>query len=217
MYAIIIQMVNLFNRLIRKEVNNEDSKIACLADCAFIGFPGSIGRWPRCSPRGNIDSGVRDLTSNVAADDIFNPYLPAVQRSRGMAQVMEEMLFYTNYETNELVPWLATGYEANDDFTEYTVTLRDGVKWSDGEAFNADDFVFTVNMLKNTPELLHAAGIASPIASIEALDDLTVKITLNDPNPRYIELSWAVRISSSPPILPEHIWADKDPTVVCQL
>ena len=153
-----------------------------------------------------------DLTSNVAADEIFNPYLPAVQRSRGMLQLMEEQLFYTNYETNELMPWLATGYEANDDFTEYTISLRDGVKWSDGEAFTADDFVFTINMLQENPELRGAAGITRSVASIAALDDLTVKITLNDPNPRYIQLSWAVRIHSSPPILPEHIWADQDPT-----
>lgn len=69
-----------------------------------------------------------DLTSNVAADDILKPYLPGVQRSRGMLQLMEEQLFYTNYETNELMPWLATGYEANDNFTEYTISLREGVK-----------------------------------------------------------------------------------------
>lgn len=153
-----------------------------------------------------------DLTSNVAADDIFNPYLPAVQRSLGMAQLMEEMLFYTNYETNELMPWLATGYESSDDFTEYTIHLRDGVKWSDGEAFTADDFVFTINMLKANPTLRGAAGIDRAIASVEAPDDLTVKLTLNDPNPRYIQQSWSVRISSSPPIVPEHIWADKDPS-----
>lgn len=153
-----------------------------------------------------------DLTSNAAADDIFNPYLLAVQRSRGMLQLMEEQLFYTNYETNELMPWLATGYEASADFTAYTISLRDGVKWSDGEAFTADDFVFTINMLEENPELRNAAEASRSIASIEALDDLTVKITLNDPNPRYIQLSWAARIHSSPPILPAHIWADQDPT-----
>ena len=153
-----------------------------------------------------------DLTSNVAADDIFNPYLPGVQRSLGQAQLMEEMLFYTNYETNELMPWLATGYEANDDFTEYTISLREGVTWSDGEAFTADDFVFTVNMMKANPELRGAAGIDRAIASIAALDDLTVKLALNNPNPRYIQQAWSVRISNSPVIVPEHIWADQDPS-----
>ena len=70
-----------------------------------------------------------DLTSNVAADEIRNPYLPAAQRSPGMTQLLEETLFYTNCATNELMPWLATGYDANDDFTEYTISLRDGVTW----------------------------------------------------------------------------------------
>ena len=154
-----------------------------------------------------------DLTSNVAADDLFNPYLLGVQRSRGMLQLMEEMLFYTNYETNELMPWLATGYEANDDFTEYTISLRDGVQWSDGEAFTADDFLFSINVLKEYSELRGAAGVTRAVASIAAIDDLTVKITLNSPNPRCIQLSWAVRIHSSPPTVPEHIWADQDPTI----
>ena len=110
------------------------------------------------------------------------------------------------------MPWLASGYDANEDFTEYTISLRDGVKWSDGEALTADDFVFTINMLKENPTLRGASGVSRSVASIEALDDVTVKITLNNPDPRYIQLNWAVRISSSPPIIPEHIWAGQDPT-----
>ena len=85
------------------------------------------------------------------------------------ATLMEEMLFYTNYETNELMPWLATGYEANADFTEYTISLRDGVKWSDGEAFTADDFVFTINMLKANPTLRGASGISQSLRRLKRL------------------------------------------------
>lgn len=68
-----------------------------------------------------------DRTGHVTADDILHPYLPAVQRSLGMSQWMEEMLFNISHETNELVPWLAIGYETNDDFTEYAISSRDGV------------------------------------------------------------------------------------------
>ena len=39
-----------------------------------------------------------------------------------------------------------TGWLQNADSTEFTISLRDGVEWSDGEAFNADDVMFTVNL-----------------------------------------------------------------------
>lgn len=43
------------------------------------------------------------------------------------------------------LPRLATKWETSDDGKTYTFTLREGVKWSDGEPFSADDVVFTLN------------------------------------------------------------------------
>jgi hypothetical protein len=49
------------------------------------------------------------------------------QAMHGAHQAMWEPLFILNYTTGQLDPWLATGMRANDDFTEWTITLRDGV------------------------------------------------------------------------------------------
>ena len=43
---------------------------------------------------------------------------------------------------SEVIPHIAKGWESNDDFTEWTVFLREGMKWSDGAPFTADDIMF---------------------------------------------------------------------------
>ena len=69
-----------------------------------------------------------------------------------------EPLFILNYETGEIEPWLGESLTANDTLDVWTLKLRDGVKWSDGEAFNADDVVFSIQLLiDNAPNLNDSA------------------------------------------------------------
>ena len=47
----------------------------------------------------------------------------------------------------EVIPHIAKGWESNADFTQWTVSLRKGMKWSDGEPFTADDIMFWYNSI----------------------------------------------------------------------
>ncbi|MEO0710872.1 MAG: ABC transporter substrate-binding protein [Pseudomonadota bacterium] len=156
------------------------------------------------------DTVIFDLDRTIQDPENFNWMTDGtgIRRMHGAHQTMWEPLFILNYGTGELDPWLATGFEGNEDSTEFTITLREGVTWSDGEAFNADDVVFTVEMAAN--EELTAREVAtlrSQVASVEKVDDLTVRFTLNAPNPRFVVENFGVRIFGSFLIMPEHIWS----------
>lgn len=159
------------------------------------------------------DTVIFDLDRTIKDPENFNWFTPGTKRMHGAHQTMWEPLFILNYGTGELDPWLATGFDQNDASTEFTITLRDGVEWSDGEAFNADDVVFTVDMAMTNEEISsrEASTIKAQVASVEKIDDLTVKFTLNNPNPRFIVENFGVRIFGSFLIMPEHVWAGEDP------
>jgi peptide/nickel transport system substrate-binding protein len=148
----------------------------------------------------------------VADPELWNPFVPGSRRDHGFHQAIIEPLFILNYETGEFLPWLGESFVANETNDQWVLTLREGVKWSDGEDFNADDVVFTVNMLlDNAPDLGDSAALDAWIDNVEKVDDLTVNFNLKKPNPRFQLDYWSVRIWGGPSIVPEHIWKDQDP------
>lgn len=148
----------------------------------------------------------------VAAPEVANPYSPGSRINQGYHQVMIESLYYLNYQTGEAIPWLAAGPEQwNDDFTEVTIPIRDGVEWSDGTPFTAEDIAFTLNMLKENPTLSYGATMEQWLEEATAVDDLTARLTLTEPNPRFIYENFTVRIWGAVRILPKHIWEGQDP------
>jgi peptide/nickel transport system substrate-binding protein len=161
------------------------------------------------------DTVIFDLDRTIKDPENFNWFTAGTKREHGAHQSMWEPLFILNYTTGELDPWLATGIEANDDFTEWTMSLREGVEWSDGEAFNADDVVFTVDMVLGNEGLSarEAANLRSQVASVEKMDDLTVKFMLKEGNPRFATENFGVRIFGSFLIMPEHVWSQADDPV----
>jgi peptide/nickel transport system substrate-binding protein len=92
---------------------------------------------------------------------------------------------------SEVIPHIASGWESNADFTEWTVRLRPGSKWSDGAPFTADDIMFWYNdILLNeelTPSVLtwmkNPDGTA---ATVEKVSDYAVKWTFATPNTAFL-------------------------------
>lgn len=97
-------------------------------------------------------------------------------------QIFDSLLAVDN-ETNKIIPALATAWEISDDGLEYTFTLREGVTFHDGSAFDANDVVAT-----------WAAGVDPANAyagsydgvTVEVIDDYTVKLITEEPNVLFI-------------------------------
>jgi peptide/nickel transport system substrate-binding protein len=143
----------------------------------------------------------------------MNPYsLGGLGRVRDtLNKTVYEFLFYYNHNSGEITPWLATGYQYNDDFTEITVTLREGVTWSDGVPFTAADVEYTLEMLRDKPTLVFSAQMQEWIKDVEVQDDLTFRILLNKPNPRWVFSFLAENSEINLALLPKHIWENEDP------
>jgi peptide/nickel transport system substrate-binding protein len=92
-----------------------------------------------------------------------------------------QTLFRLNYEMTQAIPNIAKGWEMSPDTLELTVYLRKGLKWSDGEPFTADDFVFWYeDVLLNkdlTPNIGSMWRKGDGAVTMERIDDYTVKFT----------------------------------------
>jgi peptide/nickel transport system substrate-binding protein len=109
----------------------------------------------------------------------FNPLL-ASAISDGTRQVIyDPMIVYDPLDGGEPTWWLGTGYEYAEDQLSVTFHLREGVLWSDGEDFTADDVVFTFQLIQQF-EALDRLGILAFLDSVEKVDDLTVQFNLTD-------------------------------------
>ncbi len=99
------------------------------------------------------------------------------------------------------VPSVENGLLA-EDLTSVTYNLLEGVTWSDGEPFTADDVVFTWQWVMDKDNASVNYGSFEPIENIEAVDDVTVTVTFSSPNPNWFE---AHAGTSTGYVYPKHI------------
>lgn len=96
----------------------------------------------------------------------------------------------------ETVPGLAESWEESDDGLTYTYTLREGLRWSDGEPLTADDVAWTINTSRDEEWFNHYSVTANLDAV--ALDDRTIEVTSSVPDPKLPALDVY--------LLPRHVW-----------
>ncbi|HEX3355980.1 MAG TPA: peptide ABC transporter substrate-binding protein, partial [Tepidisphaeraceae bacterium] len=129
---------------------------------------------------------------------------------------IREGLYSLDSKTYRPIPAGATGYDLSEDKKIWTFHLRPGCKWSNGDPIRAADYVFSwrrmleepgeysylFEYIANAKNYKDTYGANSPIdfktVGIEAPDDLTLRVTLNNPVPYLLDLV------AFPPFYPRH-------------
>jgi peptide/nickel transport system substrate-binding protein len=173
---------------------------------------------------GVIDGG--DLTMGQTLDEVENeggtfiegsisdistlmPVVTDDDASGDFQSTMFESLITADPFTLEPVGSLAEAWESNEDQSVWTIYLRDGITWHDGEPFTADDVKITYDLHMNEATgSSYTADLTSKIESVEVVDDLTVQFNLTG---TLVDFPLDVGVYG---IVAEHIWGELDPALI---
>jgi len=178
-------------------LNRRAFLISSTAALAAAGFP-ALGR---------ADTPKRGGTLNILINpeppvlvSIFQTTGPALAAS---SKVIEGLLAY-DFDMKPL-PQLATAWSVSPDSLKYTFTLRDNVKFHDGQPFTSADVAFSVELLK----AIHPRGRSTfaSVTRISTPDARTAIIELSKPAPYLLK---ALSAGESP-MVPKHLYASGDP------
>lgn len=124
----------------------------------------------------------KDITCAVNVDfTTMDPMDTSDTLSGGIQRMIMDGLFGFD-DDMKIIPMLATGYTASDDATEFTITLREGISFTDGTPWNADAALANVAKWGDKElGLKRTTFLCNMLKSWEKIDDYTIKITLNEP------------------------------------
>lgn len=135
---------------------------------------------------------VTDLRIGVINFDNINPILSQNVNVQNISRLIFEPLINLSNDF-KLEPCLATEWSKYDDNT-YLIKLRENVRWQDGQKFDSDDVIFTINILKNKNSI-YSYNVQN-IKEVKKIDEYTIQIITNTKEP-YFEYNLIFPIMSS--------------------
>jgi len=129
----------------------------------------------------------------------FNPFVPTgAPWGMGATGLIYEPLIQFNLAAPpKYYPWLATSYAWSNGGKTITFAIRQGVKWSDGQAFTPADVAFTFDMMKST------AAVNLNGLKISSVSTSGNNVIINFPTAQYTNLQSIAGTA----IVPKHIWS----------
>ncbi|MBW4483256.1 MAG: peptide ABC transporter substrate-binding protein [Tildeniella torsiva UHER 1998/13D] len=171
-----------------------------------------------CRAPENAQTETGSDTATTAADDtlrllywqaptILNPHFSSGFKDSEASRITLEPLASFDAEGNMVLflaaeePTLDNGGVAADG-TSVTWKLKEGLTWSDGTPFTAEDVAFTYEFIVNPEVATVNAGTYELVERVEAVDETTVRITFKEPNPAW----YLVFTGTEGMVLPKHVF-----------
>ncbi|MDO4267038.1 MAG: glutathione ABC transporter substrate-binding protein [Eubacteriales bacterium] len=123
-----------------------------------------------------------DITAAMLVDfTTMDPMDTSDTLSGGIQRLIMDGLFGFD-DDMKIIPMLATDYEANEDATEFTIHLREGIQFTDGTPWNAEAAKANFDRWGDKElGLKRTTLLCNILKSTEIVDDYTVKVTLESP------------------------------------
>jgi len=151
---------------------------------------------------------VDNLHGRVGNPGNFNVWIPGSLAGHGLQQMLMDALWYVDPQTGEWINALAAEEpEYNEDFTKMTIKIREGIYWSDGVPFTADDVVFTVKNIQSHPGMGSQPQLQEYVKDIYKADDYTVEMELTKSYPRMHNIFTSL-VYGALFMQPKHIWEE---------
>lgn len=142
----------------------------------------------------------------------LNPYQSGTRFNQGLHQLVYSNMWEINTISGELFPAMAAEMPEplNDDFTQFRITLREGLHWSDGVEVTADDIAFTIDTILSTPEFPYSGFLSQIVDSYEVVDTYTLNLTTLRPEPRLSQTLGVTIWGDAFRLIPKHVWEGED-------
>lgn len=141
--------------------------------------------------------------------ELWSGYPVGANHQNGLGLLYEPLAFYSAF-ADETIPWLAESWEYNDDSTELRIKLREGITWSDGEAFDAEDVVYTLNTLRDLgPAVRWGVDVEQFVEEATADGTHDVVVTFKVPAPRFM-FFMTYKYDIGLYIVPQHLYDGQD-------
>ncbi len=150
----------------------------------------AVGASVLCLAPGAL-AGPKDDTLNIGMlreTDYLDRLHANARETQLLSAILYDTLIYGDPQTREFKPGLATSWTQVDP-TTIDFDLRQGVKFHNGETFDADDVVFTFKLVMDpASKLLQQVADFGNYASVEKLGDYKVRLKLNEPDPTVLNI-----------------------------
>lgn len=148
----------------------------------------------------------------------WDPHQPPQTVTRAVARQIADTLVDQDRESGEIVGWLAEDWEVNEDSTQFTFHLREGVTFSDGTALTAESVKNNFDRIIDLGPLAYiGASHLRGYTGTEVIDDLTAVISFDGPNAQFLQAattqSLSILADSTLALSPEEV-ARGGPSVV---